>query len=290
MNPNEELPPEVAPRAYYNQPVWKRIAVILAGPAVNLVIAFLIVWGLFLSGGQPGPVIKRVASVSPGTPAAAVLRPGDRIVSVDGVSGPPLAIQRQIRSHRCAGTVSNGCRAATPVQFLVERDGRRVAIESSPRYVAADGHMEVGFLFDAPNRPVGPAKAASLSVRGLWDVTKATVSAVVRIVEPQERKQLHGVVGGYTVTQESFARSTTQALEVLALISLSLAVINLFPFLPLDGGHVFWALAEKVRGRRIPFEVMERAGVVGFALILIVFVVGLSNDISTLTGSGFNVR
>ena len=61
-------------------------------------------------------------------------------------------------------------------------------------------------------------------------------------------------------------------------------------FLPLDGGHVFWALAEKVRGKRIPFEVMERAGVVGFALILIVFAIGLSNDISTLTGPGFNVR
>ncbi len=81
-----------------------------------------------------------------------------------------------------------------------------------------------------------------------------------------------------------------RALEVLALISLSLGVINLFPFLPLDGGHVFWAVAEKVRGRRIPFRVMERASVVGFALILLLFVIGLSNDISTLSGPGFNIR
>ena len=63
---------------------------------------------------------------------------------------------------------------------------------------------------------------------------------------------------------------------MLALISLSLAIINLFPFLPLDGGHVFWAVAEKVRGKRIPFEVMERAGVVGFVLILMMFVIGLT--------------
>ena len=137
---------------------------------------------------------------------------------------------------------------------------------------------------------MGPGKAASLTVSGLWDVTKRTVGVIVRIFEPQDRKQLHGVVGGYTVAQESFAHSVTQALEVLALISLSLAVINLFPFLPLDGGHVFWALAEKVRGRRIPFAVMERAGVVGFVLILLIFVIGLSNDIATLTGKGFNVR
>jgi regulator of sigma E protease len=98
------------------------------------------------------------------------------------------------------------------------------------------------------------------------------------------------VVGGYTVTQESFASNTSQALEVLALISLSLGVINLFPFLPLDGGHVFWAVAEKVRGKRIPFVVMERAGMVGFVLIILVFFIGLSNDVSTLAGKGFNVR
>jgi regulator of sigma E protease len=63
--------------------------------------------------------------------------------------------------------------------------------------------------------------------------------------------------------------------------------VNLFPFLPLDGGHVFWALAEKVRGRRIPFAVMERAGVVGFMLVALLFLVGLTNDLHTLRGKGF---
>ena len=94
------------------------------------------------------------------------------------------------------------------------------------------------------------------------------MAVVARIFEPRERKQLHGVVGGYTVTQESFAHSPSLALWVLALISLSLAIFHLFPFLPLDGGHVFWAPAEKVRGKRIPFEVMERAGAIGFVLIV----------------------
>ena len=74
-----------------------------------------------------------------------------------------------------------------------------------------------------------------------------------------------------------------------ALISLSLAIINLFPFLPLDGGHIFWAVAEKVRGRAIPFSVMERAGFVGFALVLALFVIGFTNDIGRLTGEGFGL-
>ena len=79
-------------------------------------------------------------------------------------------------------------------------------------------------------------------------------------------------------------------MRILALISLSLAVINLFPFLPLDGGHIFWAVAEKVRGRRIPFHVMEKASVVGFVLVIALFAIGFSNDLGRLTGEGFDVR
>ncbi len=289
MNPNEEIPPEVLPRAYYNQPVWKRVVVILAGPAMNLLIAFVIVWALFISNGE-AVTTKHVFGVEKGTPAATVLKPGDQIVSVNGVSGSPTAIRNEIRSDRCAGPQVNGCLAARPVQMVVRRNGQLLTFEVRPRYVASAHATELGFEFGQGLHPVGAGKAASLTVTGLWTVTKDTVSVVARIFEPQARRQLHGVVGGYTVTQQSFAQSTSQALEVLALISLSLGVINLFPFLPLDGGHVFWALAEKVRGKRIPFEVMERAGVVGFALILIVFAIGLSNDISALSGGGFNVR
>ncbi len=289
MNPNEEIPPEVRPRAYYNQPVWKRIVVILAGPAVNLLIAFVIIWALFIANGQAVPV-KRIAAVQNSTPAASVLQPGDEITSVDGVAGGPDALRNQLATHRCPGPQVNGCVASTPARIAVRRAGRLVTFELRPRYSSAQHRPLVGFSFDSAQKPVGPIKASSLTVSGLWSVTKQTISVVVRIFEPKVRKQLNGVVGGYTVTQESFAHNTTLALQVLALISLSLAIINLFPFLPLDGGHVFWALAEKVRGRRIPFDVMERAGVVGFVLILLLFVIGLSNDISTLTGSGFNVR
>ena len=84
---------------------------------------------------------------------------------------------------------------------------------------------------------------------------------------------------------------TVQAFSVLALISLSLGIINLFPFLPLDGGHIFWALAEKIRGRPIPFSVMEKMGIVGFMLVIFLFYIGLSNDIGRLSsGEGFGVR
>ena len=292
MNPNEEIPPELIGRAYYNQAVWKRVVTILAGPLVNIVIAFVIIWVLLLSNGQQGPATTRVAGVVAGSPAAAVLRPGDDVVSADGVNGSYAQIRAQIDTHRCAGPQVNGCVAASPVTLGVRRAGRPITVSVRPRYVAGVGadRMEVGVGFASQVLHPSVAGAASSSVTGLWSVTKATVTRIVKIFEPQDRRQLHGVVGGYAETEQSFAASSSQAFEVLALISLSLGVINLFPFLPLDGGHIFWALAEKVRGKRIPFSVMERAGVVGFVLILLLFVVGLSNDISTLSNGGFNIH
>ena len=288
MNPNEEMPEEARPRAYYNQPVWKRIVVISAGPAVNIFIAFAIIWALLMSYGLPNTASHSVQAVTPSTPAATVLRPGDQLVSVDGVSGSVNKLRDQIETHRCAGQLVEGCVAARPVRIVVRRNGHLVRFDVRPHYVAIDKRMELGFLFN-PVYPSAP-KAASTAVSGLWNTATRTVSTVVRVFEPQDRRQLHGVVGGYETTEQSFAHSTALALEVLALISLSLGVINLFPFLPLDGGHIFWALAEKVRGRRIPFAVMERAGMVGFVLIILLFFVGLSNDISTLGSGGFTVR
>ena len=257
------------------------------GLALVTVGAFGIVWALVLSSSQAVPTTT-VAQVGARTPAANVLRPGDQVVSVDGVRGSESAIRNQIDTHRCAGAQVNGCRSATPATVVIRRDGQLVTLQIHPRYDATVHRPLLGITFGG--KPANAVQAASITVNQLASVTGQTVSTVARIFEPQERKQLHSIVYGYTATQESFATSTTQALWVLALISLSLAIINLFPFLPLDGGHVFWAVAEKLRGKRIPFEVMERAGVVGFVLILFIFVIGLTNDISTLSGPGIGLR
>ena len=290
MSPDDDVyaSPELRHRAYYEQPVWKRLLVIGAGPFVNLLVAFLILWVLWLANGQ-SVVSNSVGGVLHPSAAAGVLKPGDEIVSVDGVRGGPDKLRGQIDHHRCQGDQVNGCHAQTPVTMVVRRDGVLHTFHITPRYNAADHRPLIGFEFGTKTVPVGAGEAASLTASGLWNVTEHTVSTIGRLFQPQERRQLHGVVGAYEVTQKSFSSSTTTALEVLALISLSLGVVNLFPFLPLDGGHIFWAIAEKIRGKRIPFAVMERAGFVGFALILVVFAIGLSNDVSTLSGQGFNV-
>jgi regulator of sigma E protease len=292
MNPAEEIPPEHAHRAYYRQPVWKRLVVIGAGPAMNVLVAFLILFALFAFKGEP-VVNSTVGAVQPASAAAGVLKPGDKIVAVDGVKGSPEVLRTRINTHTCAaGAKVDKCVAATPAKVTVQRAGRTVVLDVSPRYDKTLKRMLLGFSFGGTYHPLPVGESASRSVTGMWNVTTATVDAVTRLFyDSSARKNLSGVVGSYETTRQSFAADNVErALTILALISLSLAIVNLFPFLPLDGGHIFWALAEKVRRRPIPFRVMEQASYVGFVLVILLFAVGLTNDIGRLQSGGFGMK
>ncbi len=298
MNPREELPAEIAPRSYYAQPVWKRVVVIAAGPAMNILVAFLILMGLFcFNGWDTGQAGHTIAAVSARTPAAAVLRPGDQLLSVEG-QRDPNRFATVISAHTCAEHPPVvGCRATTPVDLLVRRGTRTLSFVVYPRYTPATAgepaRTRIGVSFDdayaASGNPVG---AAGESVSQMWHVTTLTLSTFGKLfVSSSARKQINSGVGAYTVTSEAFSFSLSEALGVLALISLSLAIINLFPFLPLDGGHIFWAVLEKLRGgRRVPVSVMEQASIVGIALVGFIFLIGLQNDIHTLTHGGFHIH
>ena len=289
MNPREELPPEVQPRAYYRQKPWKRIVVILAGPAMNVLIAFLILWAIFVFSGQFVPT-NRVEQVSKGSAAERVLQPGDTILAVDGVRGDPTRLRGQIGTHRCAGEQTDGC-PGSPAKVTVQRDGRTVELTARPRYDAQVKRPLLGFAFASDQVKNGPIEAVGTSAESMWRITTATVTTIGKLFyDSQARKQVSGVVGSYETTRQAVNSSLVDALGILAVISLSLAIVNLFPFLPLDGGHVFWALAEKVRGRAIPFAVMERAGLIGFVLVGLLFLIGLTNDIDRLRGEGFGLR
>jgi len=268
--------------------VWKRIFVISAGPAVNIVLAFLILWVLVWANGVNDPTreISRVTT----PPALGVLAPGDRIVSVDGVRGDFDTLREQIASHRCAGEEVDGCVAATPARLVVSLRGEERTVELRPVYDAVQDDVFIGFQVGTVARDIGPVEAAERSVDQMWFFTSKTVETIAGVFQADKRKELSGVVGSYEVTRQTIELDTERAIYLLAIISLSLGVINLFPFLPLDGGHIFWAVAEKVRGRAIPFSVMERAGFVGFVLVIALFMIGLTNDVGRLTGEGFGVR
>jgi regulator of sigma E protease len=293
MNPEEKLPPEVEPRAYYRQAVWKRIVVVAAGPAVNIALAFLILASVYYLNAQQGT--QRVGEVIPGTPAAKVLQPGDELVAVDGRSYRGLdgearrkAFGDTVGSHECAGGEQvDGCIAATPVELRIRRDGALRTISVRPEYRRANEQTLVGFAYETEPTTISPGTAATRALDSVWEVTHRTATIFSRIFESEQRKEISGIVGISDVAHQTIDQGLTRSLVLLALVSLSLGLINLLPILPLDGGHIFWALVEKLRrGRPVSMRVMERATVIGFALVMILVFIGLSNDIGRLNGQG----
>jgi regulator of sigma E protease len=291
MNPDEELPREVRDRAYHAQPVWKRIVVIAAGPAVNLVLAFVLLfifWGA-IGFGTPTRTVDRIEK---NYPAASVLKEGDKLVAVDGKRGSPGRLSNLINSHKCAQeTPKDGCRAAEPVALTVRRDGKELGFSLTPRFDASTKRMRVGFGYKSgPRERLGVGDALDASADEFWFFTQRTLELPVRLIDPVKRKEISGVVGSYETTRQVILIDVELVVRILAIISLSLAIVNLFPFLPLDGGHIFWAIVEKVRRRPVSLAVMERAGVIGFMLVILIFLIGLSNDIGRLSGEGFRPR
>jgi regulator of sigma E protease len=266
-----EVEEGTAPDAYWRAPTWKRVAVIAAGPLANVFIAFAILFTVFaVSGGPSQRPTATVAQVEAGTPAAAAgLRAGDRIVAVDGRSAGTFAdVSRLIRS-------SHGRR----VTLTVLRDGRRVTV-GPRRTVLQDGRWIFGFSPAAKLVRYSPGKAASTAASDLWGVVPSTGSGLKGFLSTKGRSQLSGPVGIVRVEHQQLQVGLTWYFEILALVSMSLALLNLLPVLPLDGGHILFSLIEGVRRRAVSREVYERVSVVGIAFILLIFVIAFSNDVS----------
>ncbi|MFL5959611.1 MAG: M50 family metallopeptidase [Gaiellaceae bacterium] len=260
-----------APDAYWRAATWRRVAVIAAGPLANVLIAFAILFVVFaVSGGPSGSPTDKVAVVQAGTPAAAAgLRVGDRIVAVDGRATHTFAaISHRIRSTR-----------GGPVTVTVVRDGRRLTLGPRPT-VRQQGRWIFGFVPAVRLVTYSTGQAAHRAGSDLGHVVSGTVTGLGSLFSKQGRSHLSGPVGIVRASQAELKVGLTWYLEILAFVSMSLALLNLLPLLPLDGGHILFSLIEGVRRRALAREVYERVSVIGIALIVLVFVIAFSNDVS----------
>lgn len=288
MRRDENVAPEHLDRAYFNQKAWKRIAVIAAGPAMNVLIAIILVFALFRWVGISEPVTV-VDSVEPAAAASGVIAPGDSIKAVNQVQGNTVAIVGELNKFRCEGRPIDGCKASRPVRVTVAgENGALRHVTLTPRYDADQKRMRLGIRFKSAQVTEPTGEAVESTFGALWGVTKRTIELPVRLFDEAKRKEIGSAVGGYETTRQAIKSDRTeQAVGIIALISLSLALINLFPFLPLDGGHIFWTLVEKIRGHPVPTAWLDRASVIGLALVLMLFMVGLTNDIDRFRNGGF---
>jgi regulator of sigma E protease len=261
-----ELADGLGADAYWRQRTWRKVLVIFAGPGTNLLFAVILFATLFVigSGGYRlgfsmetnAPVVHDVRADHPA--AAMGLTPGDRILRINGqrvtdVSQVPNLIQA---TH------------GGPVTLVVRRKGQT-------------GAMVLGPIRPRREPKLSPPTAAWESVKLTGTITKEIGASLSRLVRGN-RKEVSSPVGIVEGSSEALAQGTQTYLWVLGLLSLSLALLNLLPFLPLDGGHIVFSLIEGIRGRAVGREVYERASAIGIAVVLLLFFIGLSNDIGNL--------
>lgn len=258
------------PDAYWHQATWRRIAIIFAGPAANILVAFAIFAGVYMTGAPSSVATTTVEGVNPGTPAASAgLHPGDRIVAID---------HRRTRTFDAISAAIHGSNGR-PLAVTVLRHGRLV--ELPPRSPMQSGGtwlfgFYAGSVQTEKTLPVGAAaRDAALSC---WDVVSGTVSAITSRFGGGGHAQgkVLSVIGIARAGASALRHSVAQYLEILALVSMSLAFLNLLPLLPLDGGHILFSLIERIRGRALAREVYERVSVIGFALLMVVMIIAFS--------------
>jgi regulator of sigma E protease len=271
-----ELRDALGPEAYWKAATWRRLVAIGAGPAANIVLTIVIFTGLLMT--LPGEATRTVASISPTlesgvvSPASRVgLRAGDRIVAINGV---PVAIAE------IAPTINES--AGSELTLTVVRDGDQVLLGPVRAQPVGDRY-QLGFAILFVGDGLGFVSALERSVEVTWFVTKRIVESLGRLVTGEGRDEVSSPIGITQASSDAVERGTQSYLWVLGLISLSLALLNLLPLLPLDGGHILFTLIEGARGKFLQREIYERVSVVGLAVVLLLFFVGLSNDIGKLS-------
>jgi regulator of sigma E protease len=268
--PVQDLEDALSAQAYWRAPTWKRVAAIAAGPATNLVFAVCLFAAVFMVAGWSAT--SRVAVVLHGSQAhAAGLRSGDEVVGIDGL--PVTASQISDRISASHGR---------PVTLTVLRNGSRVRLHPEKPLKESDGRYRLGFALSGEQLGFGPAVWQSLKTTGI--VSRETVVALGGLFHQSGRRQITGPGGIVKTSADQLHYGWASYLGVLGFISLSLALLNLLPLLPLDGGHIAFSLLEGIRGRAIAREIYERVSAVGIALVLLLFIVGLSNDVGRLGG------
>jgi len=266
------------PRGYWRSPRRSRLITIGAGPFANILTSFVLLTALAVTGlPQPLYATPTVAGIEKGLPAdRAGLRVGDRIVAVDGqpvrtvtYNGHRVGDFTQVRA--LIGSSGGGA-----VTLTVSRNGHTVQI-GPVHPVKSGGRYIVGFIPDAVatthSYPVWKAPAEGLSQ--MWSM----ISGSVRGIGSQGASSVSGPVGIVKVSASAADTGAPYYLWLLAYISLSLGILNLLPFLPLDGGHLLLLAIERFRGRALSRATFERVSAFGIALVLFLFLFGLHNDL-----------
>jgi membrane-associated protease RseP (regulator of RpoE activity) len=294
MSNLEDVDPDEEPRTFRRGSFGNRLTVILAGVSVNLILAFVLIYAALIGRGLPDTVEAKVDRVLADSPAAeAGVQPGDRIIIIDGQR---LDVDRDI------GEALED-RVGKPTTIVVERDGGTTTLTATPKErSSSDNSGIIGVTVGqsvSSYKSFNPIEAAPESVSTMAQITRDTGAGIGRLFSPDgierysknftgdapekgsqaESERPRSIIGIVDIGGELVGGNVWSLLFLLGAINLIVALFNLIPLLPFDGGHaavvIYERAASKIRGREVRADFRKLVPVT--ALVLVVFLtLGLS--------------
>jgi regulator of sigma E protease len=264
---------------YLSQPIKKRMAIVLAGPALNYLLAFLVFWLVF-STGYPAITTKVGDLVKDYPGQNAGIQKEDRILKVDG---------QDVRTWEEMTQIIHKTQKDT-LDLLLKREEKIVVLTLKPRREKVTNifgqEEEIALIGIRPSEemikvryPV--SKSWSLAAKKLWSLTSLTFTALGRIVTGKMalRESVSGPLGIFFITKFAAEVGLASLFNLLAVLSASLAIFNILPIPVLDGGHILFLFIEKVRGKAATIKMQERITQVGIAFLVVLMIFVFYNDL-----------
>jgi regulator of sigma E protease len=267
------------------QKVWKRAAIVVAGPIANFVLAIVIFAGIYMVHGR-GVLIPEIDRVLPGSAAqAAGFVPGDIVLSINGAKIESFEDMQEI-----VQTSSD-----TPLAFVVERRGQQVSLVAVPRrrdVTTPVGTSRVGVLGVEANATAanwhvqhyGLIDSTKLATTETWFIIEQTGSYAGRLITGHESTdQLSGPIRIAEVSGQMAKIGFAALLNLAAVLSISIGILNLLPIPLLDGGHLFYYAIEAIRGKALNERIQQVGFKIGLTLVAGLMILATYNDILRLS-------
>ncbi|MFO7153380.1 MAG: RIP metalloprotease RseP [Caldicoprobacter oshimai] len=263
------------PRAFNNASLWKRMAVIVSGPAMNILLAVVLLTVFYMSYGiyEVVPEILEVVEDSPADRAG--LMPGDRIIQVDGVSVEGLQAQEAVEAIRNAIRQKGD----NELEIVVRRDGENISVKLVPEYSEQSDSYVIGIVFGRIRR-YGLMPSIGLAFNQAGRIMFLMVDMLRALIfRGQGLNEVMGPVGIVGEIGKAVQAGMQQLLSLAVIITLNLGIINLIPFPALDGGRLALLLIEGVRGKPLEPEKEGFIHFIGFVVLILLMVLVTYQDI-----------
>ncbi|MBE9605070.1 RIP metalloprotease RseP [Acetobacteraceae bacterium H6797] len=258
-------------RTFHEKRVKDRAIVVAAGPFANFLLAAVFFAGLFMAVGQPVSNTQIGRVVEDSAAARAGMQVGDRIVALDG---QPVTRFTEIQQYIQP-------RAGQPVTVKLKRDGRDLDVVATPVAAAGSTNGLLGVSGGMTYEKLNPFSAVVAGVSYTGDIAWQTLAGVWQMISGQRgTEELGGPLRIAEMSGQVAEMGIASLITFMAILSVNLGLINLFPIPVLDGGHLVFYALEAIRGRPLPPRAVEYGFRIGFALLVSLFLFSTWNDIA----------